>query len=82
MIRRCTDSHPLYRSFAHRSFFAAPPTNKMDMVPPSVKKVEKAMEAMISDIQKQYLLPKQKDAFLCCAKCCDVSDDLQALQGW
>ena len=66
---------------AHHQF--QPPTpDKMDMVPPSVKKVEKAMEAMIGDLQKQYLLPKQKDAFLCCAKCCDASDDLQALQGW
>ena len=54
----------------------------MEQAPPSVKKVEKAMEAMIGDIQKQHLLPKQKEAFLCCAKCCDSSDDLQQLQGW
>ena len=51
-------------------------------MPPSVKKVEKAMEVMIADIQKQHLLPKQKEAFLCCAKCCDTADDLQHLQGW
>ncbi len=40
------------------------------------------MQDMIGDIQKQHLLPRQKEAFLCCAKCCDVSSDLQQLQGW
>ena len=30
-------------------------------MPPSVKKVEKAMEAMIGEIQKAHLLPKQKE---------------------
>jgi len=54
----------------------------MDNIPNSVKKVEKAMESMIAEIQKAHLLPKQKEAFLCCAKCCDSSDDLQQLQGW
>lgn len=33
----------------------------MDSIPPSVKKVEKAMEAMIGEIQKAHLLPKQKE---------------------
>ncbi|EFJ42538.1 hypothetical protein VOLCADRAFT_107230 [Volvox carteri f. nagariensis] len=36
---------------------------------------------MVEDIQKKVLIPKQKEAFLCCAKCCDTSSgprDLEA----
>ncbi|GIL54286.1 hypothetical protein Vafri_9857 [Volvox africanus] len=44
----------------------------MAFMPQSVQDVQKAMESMIEDIQKKILIPKQKEAFLCCAKCCDT----------
>ena len=40
----------------------------MDSIPPSVKKVEKAMEAMIGEIQKAHLLPKQKEVTTECSE--------------
>lgn len=52
-------------------------------LPPSVARVEKEIEAMMQDVQRQHLIPKQKEAFLCCAKCCDNQpDDMRQLQGW
>lgn len=41
-----------------------------------------AVETMIEDIQKGVLLPKQKDAFLCCAKCCDTVAGVRELESW
>lgn len=37
---------------------------------------------MTEDISKKYILPTQKEAFLCCAKCCDKVGDMQDLQSW
>ncbi len=37
---------------------------------------------MIEDIQKTVLMPKQKEAFLCCAKCCDQVSGVRELEGW
>jgi Eukaryotic protein of unknown function (DUF842) len=54
----------------------------MAAIPQSVQQVEKQVELMVEDIQKKHLLPKQKEAFLCCAKCCDTNDNVQQLQGW
>eukprot|EP00798_Chlamydomonas_sp_ICE-L_P021848 gene21848-28878_t len=41
--------------------------------PDSVQHVEKAITSMVEEIQVKYLVPKQKEAFLCCAKCCDTN---------
>eukprot|EP00197_Chlamydomonas_leiostraca_P003046 CAMPEP_0202868052 /NCGR_PEP_ID=MMETSP1391-20130828/10068_1 /ASSEMBLY_ACC=CAM_ASM_000867 /TAXON_ID=1034604 /ORGANISM="Chlamydomonas leiostraca, Strain SAG 11-49" /LENGTH=139 /DNA_ID=CAMNT_0049548153 /DNA_START=16 /DNA_END=435 /DNA_ORIENTATION=- len=48
--------------------------------PASVQRVQKAIEGMVEDLQRTYLIPKQKDAFLCCAKCCDTSSNAPELQ--
>lgn len=37
---------------------------------------------MVEDIQRSYLIPQQKEAFLCCARCCDQHQDTQGLQRW
>ncbi len=52
------------------------------MVPPSVKKVEASIQGMVEELQKQHLVPKQKEAFLCCARCCDFPDNTAQLQNW
>ena len=42
-----------------------------------------AIMSMVEDVTKQHLIPKQKEAFLCCAKCCDNNaDSTQNLQNW
>lgn len=41
-----------------------------------------AIEGMIEEIQRVHLLPRQKEAFLCCARCCDSPGSIQALEGW
>lgn len=48
--------------------------------PPGIAKVEKSVESMLQSIQKQHLLPRQKDAFLCSARCCDTASSLQDVQ--
>ena len=50
--------------------------------PEAVKRVERAVEGMMNEIQRSHIVPKQKEAFLCCAKCCDNTMDMQSLQGW
>ncbi|GFR48012.1 hypothetical protein Agub_g9841, partial [Astrephomene gubernaculifera] len=50
------------------------------MMPQSVQDVQKAVETMIEDLQKSVLVPKQKEAFLCCAKCCDNFDGPRDLE--
>jgi len=38
---------------------------------------------MMTDIGRSHLIPSQKQAFLCCAKCCDTnSSEPQGLQDW
>lgn len=36
----------------------------------------------MNDLYKQQLIPRQKDAFLCSARCCDSSNDMGDLQKW
>jgi hypothetical protein len=45
---------------------------------------QQAVEAAVDDVQKQHIIPRQKEAFLCCARCCEteVSTGAQALQAW
>lgn len=50
------------------------------MVPPSVKNVEAKIQSMVEELQKQHLVPLQKEAFLCCARCCDHPDNVAQLQ--
>eukprot|EP00195_Chlamydomonas_chlamydogama_P004866 CAMPEP_0202901382 /NCGR_PEP_ID=MMETSP1392-20130828/14223_1 /ASSEMBLY_ACC=CAM_ASM_000868 /TAXON_ID=225041 /ORGANISM="Chlamydomonas chlamydogama, Strain SAG 11-48b" /LENGTH=141 /DNA_ID=CAMNT_0049587937 /DNA_START=71 /DNA_END=496 /DNA_ORIENTATION=- len=50
------------------------------LAPESVQGVEKAIQGMIEDIQKLHLLPRQKQAFLCCAQCCDNTTNMQQVQ--
>lgn len=52
----------------------------MAFMPQSVQDVQKAVESMIEDIQKGVLLPKQKEAFLCCAKCCDTASGVRDME--
>lgn len=47
-----------------------------------MQQVEKAVESMMQDIHRDLLQPMQKEAFLCCARCCDTSDGMQQLQNW
>ena len=44
--------------------------------------LRQAVESMIEDIQKGVLLPKQKEAFLCCAKCCDTAGGVRDMESW
>jgi hypothetical protein len=36
----------------------------------------------MNDVYKKQLVPRQKDAFLCSARCCDASGDMADLQKW
>jgi hypothetical protein len=36
----------------------------------------------MDEMQRQNLIPLQKDAFLCSAKCCDKHKDMNNLQQW
>jgi hypothetical protein len=36
----------------------------------------------MSEVYKKQLIPRQKDAFLCSARCCDASGDMADLQKW
>jgi len=40
------------------------------------------IESTMDEMQRQYLIPLQKDAFLCSAKCCDRHKEMQNLQNW
>ncbi|KAG1673456.1 hypothetical protein FOA52_002222 [Chlamydomonas sp. UWO 241] len=52
------------------------------VMPQSVQKVQSSIEMMMEEIQKKHLIPKQKEAFLCCARCCDASgSNTRELQG-
>ncbi|KXZ53137.1 hypothetical protein GPECTOR_7g1028 [Gonium pectorale] len=53
----------------------------MAFMPQSVQDVQKAVENVIEDLQKTVLMPRQKEAFLCCAKCCDTSAGPRDLEG-
>ncbi|KAG2485234.1 hypothetical protein HYH03_016020 [Edaphochlamys debaryana] len=44
----------------------------MAMMPKSVADVQKAVEGVVEDLQRTQLVPRQKEAFLCCARCCDA----------
>lgn len=52
----------------------------MAQPPPSLDKLQKDVEGLMSDLQKQRLIPMQKEAFLCSAKCCDASSPLPLIQ--
>ncbi|PNW75994.1 hypothetical protein CHLRE_12g551900v5 [Chlamydomonas reinhardtii] len=52
----------------------------MAFMPQSIQDVQKAVENMIEDLQKTVLMPKQKEAFLCCAKCCDSAGGARDLE--
>eukprot|EP01023_Acetabularia_acetabulum_P038343 TRINITY_DN3671_c0_g1_i1.p1 TRINITY_DN3671_c0_g1~~TRINITY_DN3671_c0_g1_i1.p1 ORF type:complete len:149 (-),score=26.80 TRINITY_DN3671_c0_g1_i1:189-635(-) len=39
----------------------------------------KAVEDMTNEMDKSYIRPEQKRSFECCAHCCDISKDQQAL---
>ena len=36
----------------------------------------------MGDMQKRYLIPMQKEAFLCSARCCDPGVQLPSIQQW
>jgi hypothetical protein len=41
------------------------------------------MAADLTQVQKKHLIPKQKEAFLCCARCCDTTGgNTRDLQSW
>lgn len=40
------------------------------------------LEASMNDVYQKQLIPRQKDAFLCSARCCDSSKDMGDLQQW
>lgn len=52
--------------------------------PQSIERVQNSVERMMEDIGRQHLIPSQKAAFLCCAKCCDDTGNFkpQQLQSW
>jgi hypothetical protein len=50
------------------------------MMPPNVLKLQKQMESLGEELQRTHLIPKQKEAFLCCAKCCDNTASLHQVQ--
>jgi hypothetical protein len=41
-----------------------------------------AIESMMTEVQRTLLVPKQKEAFLCCAKCCDANSEPKEIQQW
>ncbi|KAL6765310.1 hypothetical protein V8C86DRAFT_2457481 [Haematococcus lacustris] len=49
--------------------------------PASVLRVQKSVENVVDELQREKLIPVQKNAFLCCAKCCDTSSSVQEIQG-
>lgn len=42
--------------------------------------LQKTIETTMDEMQRTHLIPLQKDAFLCSAKCCDRHKDMEALQ--
>ncbi|MEW5297391.1 MAG: hypothetical protein WDW36_000602 [Sanguina aurantia] len=38
------------------------------------------MEAMVEEIGTKHLLPRQKEAFLCCSRCCDAVGSVRQLE--
>ncbi|KAF8058071.1 FAM136A [Scenedesmus sp. PABB004] len=48
--------------------------------PPSVVKLQGAIEGAMDELQRKQLVPLQKQAFLCSAACCDKPLDMAALQ--
>ncbi|KAK9809831.1 hypothetical protein WJX72_000021 [[Myrmecia] bisecta] len=42
--------------------------------------VSKALTALVEDLEKSELRPRQKDSFVCSARCCDSSASQQNLQ--
>eukprot|EP00199_Chlamydomonas_sp_CCMP681_P004662 CAMPEP_0119107928 /NCGR_PEP_ID=MMETSP1180-20130426/12454_1 /TAXON_ID=3052 ORGANISM="Chlamydomonas cf sp, Strain CCMP681" /NCGR_SAMPLE_ID=MMETSP1180 /ASSEMBLY_ACC=CAM_ASM_000741 /LENGTH=140 /DNA_ID=CAMNT_0007093479 /DNA_START=75 /DNA_END=497 /DNA_ORIENTATION=+ len=48
--------------------------------PASVERVQKAVESMVEGIQRSHLVPAQKEAFLCCARCCDANGSTKQMQ--
>ncbi len=54
-----------------------------DPTPQSIDLVRaQELESNMNDLYKQQLIPRQKDAFLCSARCCDSSNDMGDLQKW
>lgn len=51
-------------------------------VPPAMQKLQQAIETAMDELQRQQLIPIQKEAFLCSAKCCDKHQDMHHLQQW
>lgn len=41
-----------------------------------------ALEGAMDEMQRKSLVPLQKESFLCSAKCCDQTQDMQQLQQW
>ena len=58
-------------------FAAAAPSERTHAIANTQKK---AVETAMEDLQRRHLIPTQKQAFLCSAKCCDSHSDLGTLQ--
>jgi hypothetical protein len=43
---------------------------------------QKDVVALMDDLQRSWLIPMQKAAFLCSAKCCDAKTPLPEIQTW
>lgn len=49
-------------------------------LPPAVRNLQETVEKEMVVLQKQHFLPRQKEAFLCMARCCDKKDgDMQSV---
>eukprot|EP00878_Enallax_costatus_P017603 GHUV01018495.1.p1 GENE.GHUV01018495.1~~GHUV01018495.1.p1 ORF type:complete len:142 (+),score=38.41 GHUV01018495.1:157-582(+) len=47
---------------------------------PAMQKLQHAIEGAMDEMQRKGLVPMQKEAFLCSARCCDQTQDMQQLQ--
>ncbi|KAF5840466.1 hypothetical protein DUNSADRAFT_16557 [Dunaliella salina] len=48
--------------------------------PQSIRNVQNAVDSMMASLSRTHLIPAQKEAFLCCAGCCDPNARPEQLQ--
>lgn len=51
--------------------------------PQGVQDVQRAVDAMMQSLGRSHLIPSQREAFLCCASCCDDPNARpEQIQNW